>query len=262
MPTFSIVTPVRDSENFILDCLQSVKIQNLDMEHLIQDARSSDLTLNIVKEFCEVNKSVKWVSEYDQGQSDALNKLLNRVTGTYVGWLNSDETYLPGTLQKVQDVFEKTNADVVYGDCYFVDENQSLIRLYSNHRFSKSVIRNLGCYIPSCAAFFRTESLHKFRFDTRLKRCMDWDLYLSISNLHFEYMQDGLSTFAVHPNQVTSTPESDSSDEFAFLQLKHGLSRNPALSRPKLRYRALRIGLKLCNGNYLREIFFLTKSRI
>jgi glycosyltransferase involved in cell wall biosynthesis len=262
VPTFSIITPVQNSEKFIYSCLNSVKNQNVDLEHLIQDANSTDSTLKVIKEFCEINKNVKWVSEYDQGQSDALNRLLNRVSGTYIGWLNSDETYLPGTLQKVQEIFEETNADVVYGDCYFVDEKNTLIRLYSNHRFSTNIIRNLGCYIPSCAAFFKAESLDKFRFDTRLKRCMDWDMYLSLINLNFEYIQVVLSTFAVHPNQVTSTPERNFSDEFSLLQVKHSLSRNPALSSPKLRYRALRIVLKLFNGNYLREISILTKSLV
>ena len=261
LPIFSIITPVRNSEDFILNCLRSVEIQNLEVEHLIQDAESSDSTISIINEFCKNNTHTKLISEHDAGQSDALNKLLDRVTGKYVGWLNSDETYLPGTLQKVEEIFEKTNADVIYGDCYFVDENHNLRRLYSNHQFSKNLIRNLGCYIPSCAAFFRSDSLHKFRFDIRLKRCMDWDLYLTLSDLHFEYLRGALSTFAVHPNQVTSSPESGSRNEFALLQLKHGLTRNPALFRPKLKYKIHRNILKLLNGNYLRETYILVKSK-
>jgi glycosyltransferase involved in cell wall biosynthesis len=261
VPTFSIITPVRNSENFILNCLESVKVQSQDTEHLIQDAESSDSTLDIIGAFCTLNSYVKLVSEPDHGQSDALNKLLDRVSGKYVGWLNSDETYLPGTLRTVEKIFENTNADVVYGDCYFVDENQSLIRLYSNHSFSKILIENLGCFIPSCAVFFRADSLRKFRFDTRLKRCMDWDLYLTVRDLDFEYLRKSLSTFAVHSNQVTSSPESEARDEFALLQNKHGLSRNPAVSKTKLRYRVLRSGLKLLNGNYGRELYFLVKSK-
>ena len=257
MPNFSILTPVRNSEMFITRCLESVKNQDLDMEHLIQDAKSSDSTMRIINDFSNLNMHVKSVSETDDGQSDALNKLLDRATGKYIGWLNSDETYLPGTLRKVHEIFERTNADVVYGDCFFVDENLNRIRLYSNHKFNRIILRHLGCYIPSCSTFFRAESLANFSFDVRFKRCMDWDMYLQIDNLRFEYLKEALSTFAIHSNQVTNKPESEDYHEFSLLQEKHGLNRNPALRKPKLKLKLFRIFLKMSNGNYLRELYYL-----
>lgn len=262
MPTFSILTPVRNSEDFILDCLKSVQIQNANFEHLIQDGNSSDSTLQLIEEFKSNNSSVEVISEQDIGQSDALNKLLDRANGKYIGWLNSDETYLPGTLRRVAEIFEKTEADVVFGDCFFVDANKKLLRLYSNHKFSRILLRNLGCYIPSCATFYRRESLRNFQFDIRLKRCMDWDLYLSLIELKFRYIQKPLSTFAVHANQVTNIPENNDSEEFALLQAKHKLTRNPALNSPKVIFRIMRSMLKFLDGNYFREAFhlFLAKN--
>jgi glycosyltransferase involved in cell wall biosynthesis len=261
VPNFSILTPVRNSEEFILSCLKSVAAQGVEVEHLIQDANSTDKTSDIIAEFSRSNIHVKSKTENDTGQSDALNKLLDRATGKYIGWLNSDETYLSKTLLQIENVFEKTGADVVYGDCFFVDSNQSLIRLYSNHRYSKSILRNLGCYIPSCATFFRVESLRKFQFDVRLKRCMDWDLYLTLSEVNFQYLKKPLSTFAVHSNQITNSPEKYESQEFELLQKKHSLQRNPSITKPEFRYKALRIFLKLSNGNYFKEIYFYFQAR-
>lgn len=258
---FSIITPSRNAGEFILNCLNSVQIQNVDLEHLIQDAESEDETVSIIKSFGELNPTVFLVSESDFGQSDALNKLIGRVSGKYVGWLNSDETYLPGTLEAVKRIFENTSADVIYGDCLFVDENQDLIRLYSNHKFSVRILRNYGCFIPSCATFFRASLFETLRFDLELKRAMDWDIYLKIGNKNFLYLKKSLSTFAIHSKQVTAVPENQAIAEFELLKLKHSLNRNPAVTRPLIRYRLLRLLLKSANGNYFREIGFLILAR-
>lgn len=260
-PEFSVITPTRNAGDFILNCMKSVQYQNVDVEHLIQDANSSDQTLSIVTNFGKLNPSVSIVSERDFGQSDALNKLLMRATGKYVGWLNSDETYLQGTLQAVQKLFESTSADVIYGDCLFVDANQKLIRLYSNHKFSIRILRNYGCYIPSCATFFRASIFEKVNFDLNFKRAMDWDLFLKIQNRNFRYLKRNLSTFAIHSNQITSVPENQAIAEFELLREKHSLDRNPSVTKPGTRYKLFRIFLKTTNGNYVRELYYFCLAR-
>jgi glycosyltransferase involved in cell wall biosynthesis len=258
---FSIITPTRNADEFILNCLKSVQNQKIGVEHLIQDANSNDQTVSVITNFGKSNPSVTLVSERDLGQSDALNKLLKRASGKYIGWLNADETYLPGTLEAVKKLFEKTSADVIYGDCLFVDANQKLIRLYSNHKFSIQILRNYGCYIPSCATFFRASIFEKINFDLQLKRAMDWDLYLNIRDKNFRYLRRNLSTFALHSNQVTSAPENQAIAEFELLKVKHSLNRNPAITRPRTRYRLFRIFLKTANGNYFRELYYLYLAR-
>ena len=260
-PDFSIITPTRNADAFILNCLKSVQNQNIDVEHLIQDANSNDETVSTITKFVKLNPSVALVSERDLGQSDALNKLLKRASGRYVGWLNSDETYLPGTLEAVKKLFESTSADVIYGDCLFVDANQDLIRLYSNHKFSIQILRNHGCYIPSCATFFRASIFERVNFDLDLKRAMDWDLYLNIQDKDFRYLKRNLSTFAIHSNQVTSVPENQAIAEFELLKRKHSLNRNPAATRPRARYRLFRIFLKTANGSYFRESYYFCLAR-
>ena len=58
----------------------------------------------------------------DDGQSDAINKGFLRATGDLVGWLNADDYYLPGGLEAIAHAAEEhPEADIIYGDCVFVD---------------------------------------------------------------------------------------------------------------------------------------------
>ena len=261
--TFSIITPTLNAESFILNCLKSVRDQNSCAEHLIQDSASSDRTIPIVKEFANQATSVSFESLPDAGQSDALNKLVSKATGKYIGWLNADETYLPGTLAAISEIFENTNADIIYGDCFFVNQSHRIIRLLSNHRFNSTMLEQYGCYIPSCATFFRKEVLKSISFDTKLRRAMDWDIYLSLRNQYrFKYIKKTLSTFTVHDKQITNRPESADIEEFRYLARKHSLQYVPAESKPRFNYKLLRIILKTLNFNYLREVYFLSIARI
>ena len=71
----SVITPVFNGERFIESCIRSVIDQNCpDVEHLIIDGCSTDRTLEIVKQYSETYPHIRWVSEKDKGQSDAMNK--------------------------------------------------------------------------------------------------------------------------------------------------------------------------------------------
>ena len=73
------------------------------LEFVVMDGGSTDKSVSILEKYTDSITS--WSSEKDNGQSDALNKGFNLITGDVVGWLNSDDTYQAGTLQQVADIF-------------------------------------------------------------------------------------------------------------------------------------------------------------
>src|SRR3954451_18802557 len=74
-PILSIITPVFNGERFIAECIESVVGQNcIGVEHIVVDGRSTDRTVEIVRERAHVHSHLRWISEPDRGQSDALNK--------------------------------------------------------------------------------------------------------------------------------------------------------------------------------------------
>src|SRR5215472_1653392 len=94
IPILSIITPVYNGEKFISGCIESVAAQKLaGVEHIIVDGRSSDRTMDIVRDKARVYPHLRWISEPDRGQSDALNKGIDMARAEYIGILNADDFY-------------------------------------------------------------------------------------------------------------------------------------------------------------------------
>ncbi len=133
LPLVSIVTPSYNQGRFIRETITSVLTQDYpNIEYWVIDAGSTDETLAILREYAH-DPRLHWISEPDQGQSDAINKGWSRCRGDIVAWLNSDDTYLPSALRTmVGALLRYPECGVVYGDALYTDAASNVIsRLYS-----------------------------------------------------------------------------------------------------------------------------------
>jgi len=124
----SVVTPSYNQCKYIEQTIQSVLNQegDFELEYLIIDGGSTDGTLDILKKY---NGQINWVSERDRGQSHAINKGFNKAKGEIIGWLNSDDLYEEGAMQKIVSVFsENEDCQWIAGRCLIIDENGREIR--------------------------------------------------------------------------------------------------------------------------------------
>jgi glycosyltransferase involved in cell wall biosynthesis len=104
LPVISIVTPSFNQGKFIGQTINSVVTQNYPhLQYVIQDAESTDSTAGILSEYTGQNIDI--VIEKDHGQADALNRGFSRLSGDVMGYLNSDDMLLPGTLDFVGRFF-------------------------------------------------------------------------------------------------------------------------------------------------------------
>jgi glycosyltransferase involved in cell wall biosynthesis len=249
----SVLTPSLNYGRFIEDALQSAVNQpELSVQQVVQDGASSDDTVEVLTRF---DADLDWSSEPDRGQSAALNKALSRASGRWVGWLNADEFYLPGSLSHLVRLGEESGADVVYGDCTFVDESGGLLRLLAQHRFSPRVLRGYGCYISSNSTLFRRSVLGQDPWDEGLNKMMDWDLFMKLllngaTVLYVPYL---VGAFRLHPAQVTASPR-DWSSEYDVMISRYKLATDIAhLKRQHKRVRWLHLVHKLLAGSYRRQ---------
>lgn len=115
-----VVTPSYNQGQFIEDAIQSVLDQHYEnFEHIIIDGGSSDNTLNVLKK----HPYLKWISEPDKGQSDAINKGVLESTSDWILWLNADDFILPNTFSKLVEIFNRfPDINFIYGYTYFWDE--------------------------------------------------------------------------------------------------------------------------------------------
>src|SRR5690242_4702434 len=94
-PLVSIITPSYNQGVFLDDAIKSVVSQDYpNIEYIIIDGGSNDNSVDIIK--CHSAHISHWISRKDDGQADAINSGLAMATGSYIGWLNSDDVLLPG----------------------------------------------------------------------------------------------------------------------------------------------------------------------
>lgn len=121
-PKISIVTPSYNQGQFIEETIRSVLLQGYpNLEYIVIDGGSTDGSVEIIQKYEPWLKS--WVSEPDNGQTNAINKGWRQSAGEYVTWLNSDDLLLPGSLQKSVTVLIKDETlDIVYGNVLKINE--------------------------------------------------------------------------------------------------------------------------------------------
>jgi cellulose synthase/poly-beta-1,6-N-acetylglucosamine synthase-like glycosyltransferase len=203
----TIVTPSFNQGRFIRQTIESVLSQDYeDLEYIVVDGASTDGTLEILQEY---DGRLKWISEPDEGQSDAINKGFKMATGDIVAWLNSDDTYEPGAVSAVISYFEQ-NPEVVliYGEGNIIDEEGKKL-----HRFSATIPFNLWAlvhvwdYILQPATFFRKEALENVDYlNKELHWTMDWDLWLKLSTKYdVLYINEYLANSREYSDTKTST---------------------------------------------------------
>lgn len=253
-PRITILTPCFNASNFIEDAIHSVSRQEYEgTQHVVIDGDSNDGTQKILAQY----RHLDWCSEPDEGQSDALNKALLKAKGEWIGWLNADEFYLPGCFRTLAAAVQQNpEADVIYGDCVFVDAAGRFLNLKPQHRYSRLVLRHLGCYISSCSLFVRKSSLLKRPWDVRRRRMMDWDLYLSLDSrsAEFRYLPFPLAAFRVHAQQVTAEKSRGFSKEHRQIREQHGLPSSTAgILAARMMGRSLHTIFKVKDGGYRRR---------
>ena len=128
MNTISIITPVYNGARFIEACIQVVIDQHCtEAEHIIIDGGSTDGTVNVIERYAAKYPHIRWVSEPDQGQSDAMNKGLVLARGEIVGFLNVDDYYEPNVLNRVADIFKALpEPSLLVGNCNVWDDAGNL----------------------------------------------------------------------------------------------------------------------------------------
>lgn len=176
----SILTPSFEQGRFLPDCLTSVSRQTYPrIEQVVVDGGSTDGTLDVLE---SAGEGVRWVSEPDDGQADAVNKAFAASQGEIVGWVNSDDgLFAVDTVECVIAAFAKhPDAGVVYGDAALVDESGRIVR----HHRSRWPTGSLPLVSPIVqpAAFFRRSVIEPdepvLRVD--LHRFLDYELWLRL----------------------------------------------------------------------------------
>jgi len=202
----STITPTLNSIDYLKKCILSVADQlPAQFEHIIIDGKSNDETID----FLSSVKYVKFVSRVDKSMYDAINTGLNMVSGDIIGFLNSDEQYLLGTLDFVEKFFaENENIDLLFGDALLVDPNGLLLAFRKAYRASRLYIMCSHLYFLTCTMFVRRKIIDAgFRFNSEMKSIADRDFVVSILKASYaaKHVNRYFSTFTITGNNLSNS---------------------------------------------------------
>lgn len=223
-PCISIVTPSYNQEQFIEETIRSVLLQGYpNLEYVVIDGGSADNSLQIIRKY---EKHISyWVSESDQGQSDALNKGFRNCKGEIVGFLNSDDVYLSGALAfAAQFLTQNPQYSFVCGQTSFIDSKSQKIKgfeeLFMVELNSQTMTE--ACHIAQPSTFFRVEVFQQSGyFNAKLQYCFDYEFWLRnfLAGLEFKSVSQVLSKFRIHSSSKTNNAYNEGQFDLDFISI-------------------------------------------
>lgn len=205
LPRITVVTPSFNQGQFLETTIRSVVEQGYDnLEYIIIDGGSVDQSVDIIKQYSSYISY--WISEKDQGQSNAINKGLSLASGEILCWINSDDFLEPECLRKVAMHFERNPSwDCITGGCNLIYHNTAGQIIHRAQRAPseaphRAIFNWKEEWFPQQATFWRA-SLWKKSGPLRedLKFTMDLELWRRFSKLtQIQSVPDILATYRFH----------------------------------------------------------------
>lgn len=178
----SIITVSYNSEATIKQTLDSVENQtDQDFEYIIIDGGSSDSTLDIIKNYNCVDHLI---SEPDNGIYDGMNKGIEKASGKFIGFLNSDDLFASKDVTKdLLKAIKLYDTEIIYGDIkYFNDDINKNTRFWHSGAYLKDSFSK-GWHPPHPAFYAAKDLFIKYgSFDLDLKIAADFELMLRFFN--------------------------------------------------------------------------------
>jgi glycosyltransferase involved in cell wall biosynthesis len=201
MPTISVITPSFNQARYLEKTIVSVLSQDYPrLKYIIVDGGSTDGSVEIIKKY--EHKLAWWVSEKDQGQTDALNKGFARARGDIFAWLNSDDTYEPGAVgEAVKFLHNHPEVGMVYANANYIDEQGRVIGKFPAAQTDYRRLRQGYVHIPQQAMFFRAGLWRDLGpLDPSFYFAMDYDLWTRIAaRSEIRYLPDQTwANFRIH----------------------------------------------------------------
>ncbi|GFO69657.1 hypothetical protein GMLC_32360 [Geomonas limicola] len=245
MAKISIVTPSYNQAQYVRRTIESVLSQDVDLEYIIVDGCSTDGSAEIAKEY---NGCARVIVEKDKGQSDAIAKGFALATGEILGWLNSDDMYLPGALRQVVQAYEE-GQEFFYGHVFIVDAQDALLRKRIAIPANFDDLYYGRYIIPQEATFF-SKMLYRAAggVDPSFHYAMDYDLWLRLALLQQPKRLDTfLSCFRYHHNQKSSRRPDLYTREVQLARMKSGGMRPESMLKSSS-HRTTLLLRKICSN--------------
>jgi glycosyltransferase involved in cell wall biosynthesis len=188
---------------YLPEALDSILAQDYPaLEVIVMDAGSTDETPAILASYGD---RLHVVTGRDKGPSDAAHRGFQLARGEIFGWLNADDTLLPGAIRTaVQYLMAHPEIDVVYGEGWWIDGEGAVISRYPTLPWDPRVLER-DCFICQPAAFIRASAYRRCGLDPDVNRSFDYDLWIRMAKagLRFAAIPEYLANSRMHTGAKT-----------------------------------------------------------
>lgn len=258
----TVVTPSYNQAKFLEETLRSVLCQRDQVhEYFVVDGGSTDGSVDLIRRYAHMIDW--WVSEKDRGQSDAIQKGFSRATGDVICWLNSDDVFLPGALQKVRDAFARhPDWDVITAYHAHVNNETRIMALYRKPQETLLKMRWGVIRVCQQTCFFKRELYERVGgLDLSLHYVMDHDLWLKMfaAKANWGHLPEYLAGYRWHAEAKGMAHQPKFAEERKLLD-----QRYPQFSPPPWRCHAGQIAFRLSqilNGQHLLALLQTRRTR-
>lgn len=255
IPKVSIIIPNYNSELFLEECLQSCHAQSYEnIEILLIDDGSTDRSIHVASQY--INQNTIVIRQENKGAPAARNVGIQKSTGFYLKFLDSDDILLPDAIEKqVQDSENTTFNDIIYG-------NYSILKHDSKSIFCNSITSSYTLNEILKIDILTSTPLHKRAhlieiggFDERIKRGQEW-------NLHARLVASG-KRFIHKPTDVFYYREHNLDTRISNMQKEIGYSLNSNYEKLYFTFEAISSSAdEECRSHFANSLWYLGRLAI
>ena len=218
----TVIVPVYNVENYLNKCLDSIIKQTYkNLEIIVVNDGSTDNSGTICREYAQKDDRIVYIEKENGGISDARNAGLDRMTGTYVTFIDSDDWV---ELDYVETLYKKIieyQADIVVGNYYSFNESEGMFyfhilgdsyyeKVYDNisifeNLYESQEMKNFAL-ISAWGKLYKARLFEQLRFDVgKLGEdgYLNQKIYLLAEKI--VYIHKGIYSYRIRNNSLSRT---------------------------------------------------------
>lgn len=188
----SVIVPVFNGEQFLVQCLDSIRVQTLtNIEIILINDGSTDQSGKICHEYASRDTRIQVIDKENGGLASARNAGLAVATGEYIGFVDSDDWIEPNMYKRMHSIATEGNCDIVWTNVFRNDQEKQPAHLpggiYDRNDIEQHIFPRLLAVCDerrskdgvlrwsNCLRIYRHRLIqeHQIRFDDRFRRCQD-----------------------------------------------------------------------------------------
>jgi len=207
----SVVVPNFNCAEFLDRTMASIADQtHAPIDVIVVDGASTDGSVDVIRQW-EDRLPLRWVSEPDSGQPEAINKGISMASGEIVGWINSDDMLTPNSAAWAVERFAANpELDFIWGFCLVVDENDRSLNILNPFvRQDLGLLHRHRNFVPQPGSWFSRRLFTQYGpLSEELHFLFDYDFFLRFAGrVHAEFIPEVMAHFRLHSSSKTGSQE-------------------------------------------------------